>query len=113
MNIFRLCALVCVIPVAVSATGTAADQVTRRSDRVTFRGEFTAMTPSLLTIRQQNGQTQDIPVSDVLVIRFDMEPPALSQAQSSERSGALDVALQKYRQIQSEYSGKIPDWWRI
>ncbi len=106
MNIFRLCALVCVISVVASVTGAAADQVTRRSDRVTFRGEFTAMTPSLLTIRQQNGQTQDIPVSDVLVIRFDMEPPALSQAQSSERGGALDVALQKYRQIQSEYSGE-------
>lgn len=105
MTIFRLSALALVICLGISAPCVAADQVTRRSDRVTFRGEFTAMTPSLVTIRQQNGQTQDIPVSDVLVIRFDMEPPALSQAQSSERSGALDVALQKYRQIQAEYSG--------
>jgi hypothetical protein len=99
--------LVLIFLLGLSATVSGTDQVTRRSDRVVFRGELTAMTPSLLTIRLQNGQTQEIPVPDVLIVRFDMEPPALSQAQSSERSGALDVALEKYRLIQAEYGSTL------
>ena len=106
MTMNRKSMLVLIFLLGLSATVSGTDQVTRRSDRVVFRGELTAMTPSLLTIRLQNGQTQEIPVPDVLIVRFDMEPPALSQAQSSERSGALDVALEKYRLIQAEYGGE-------
>jgi len=107
MNMNRKSMLVLIFLMGLfSATASGADQVTRRSDRVVFRGEVTVMTPSLLTIRLQNGQAQEIPVSDVLTIRYDMEPPTLSQAQSSERSGALDVALEKYRLIQKEYGGE-------
>jgi len=83
----------------------ATDKVTRRGDRVTFSGEFTAMTTAEVTIKQGNGQEVKIPVSDIANIRFDMEPPILSQGQSNERSGSLDAALEKYRQVQSEYSG--------
>jgi tetratricopeptide (TPR) repeat protein len=84
----------------------AADQVTRRSDRVVLRGEFTELGPTALKMKLQNGQEAEIPVSDVLLVRFDMEPPTLSQAQSNERSGALATALEKYRQIQTEYNGE-------
>jgi tetratricopeptide (TPR) repeat protein len=84
----------------------AADQVTRRSDRVVLRGELTELSPTALKMKLQNGQESEIPVSDVLLVRFDMEPPTLSQAQSNERSGALGTALEKYRLIQTEYSGE-------
>jgi tetratricopeptide (TPR) repeat protein len=83
----------------------AADQVTRRSDRATFRGELTGMTTTALTIKLANGENQEIPVSDIFGIRFDMEPPTLTQGQSNERSGSLDSALEKYKQVQSEYAG--------
>ena len=93
--------------VAVSLTGQlfGADQVTRRSDRVVFRGEFTAMTTAAVTIKLANGQEQEIPVSDIASVRFDMEPPLLTQGQSNERSGSLDTALEKYRQVQTDYAG--------
>jgi len=83
----------------------AADQVTRRSDRATFRGELTAMTTTALTMKLANGESQEIPVSDIFGIRFDMEPPTLTQGQSNERSGSLDSALEKYKQVQAEYAG--------
>jgi tetratricopeptide (TPR) repeat protein len=88
-----------------SAALPAADQVVRRSDRAVLRGEFTAMTVASLTIKLQNGQTQEVPVSDVATVRFDMEPPTLSQAQAAERGGSLDLALKSYKQIQLEYAG--------
>jgi len=99
--------LLVVLTVMIGSAGTAfaVDQVTKRSDRVTFRGEITAMTIESVTVTLLNGQTQVIPVSDIFSVRFDMEPPLLAQAQSNERSGALDVALEKFQTVQKEYSG--------
>jgi len=98
--------LIAAILFAISSTPLqAVDQVTRRSDRTSFRGELTAMTTSSLTVKLANGQTQEIPVSDIFSVRFDMEPPALTQGQSNERSGSLDAALEKYKQVQTEYGG--------
>lgn len=99
--------LVAVLTVVIGSVGTvsAVDQVTKRSDRATLRGEIKAMTIESVTISLSNGQTQVVPVSDIFGVRFDMEPPLLSQAQSNERSGALDVALEKLRGIQKEYNG--------
>ena len=93
--------------VAISLTGhlSAADILTRRSDRVVLRGEFTAMTTAEVTVKLTNGQEQVIPVSDIASVRFDMEPPLLTQGQSNERSGSLDAALEKYRQVQTDYGG--------
>ncbi|MFM7058490.1 MAG: tetratricopeptide repeat protein [Planctomycetota bacterium] len=88
-----------------SAALPAADQLVRRSDRAVLRGEFTAMTVASLTIKLQNGQTQEVPVSDVATVRFDMEPPTLSQALAAERGGSLASALTSYKQIQLEYGG--------
>ncbi len=84
----------------------AVDQVMRRSDRVVLRGEFTAMTTTAVKIKLSNGQEQEVPVSNIESIRFDGEPPLLAQAQSNERSGSLDAALEKFRQVQSEYTGE-------
>ena len=88
-----------------SAGSFASDQITRRSDRVIFKGEFTEMTVSAVKIKLTNGQAEEIPVSDIYNVRFDMEPPILAQGQSNERSGSLDTALEKYRQVQTEYNG--------
>ena len=63
------------------------------------------MTTSVVKVKLTNGQTEEIPVSDIFNVRFDMEPPILAQAQSNERSGSLDAALEKYKQIQGEYNG--------
>lgn len=103
MRIF--CCVLSVLVLALSGGLQAADQVTRRSDRVVLRGELTELSLTSLKMKLQNGQEAEVPVSDVLLVRFDMEPPTLTQAQSNERSGALTTALEKYRQIQAEYSG--------
>lgn len=84
----------------------AADQVTRRSDRVVFRGELQDMTTASVKVKLSSGQVQEIQVSDIQAVRFDGEPSLLNQAQSNERSGALDTALEKYRQVQAEYNGE-------
>ncbi len=83
----------------------AADQVTRKSDNVTLRGEFTAMQADVVRIKLTSGKEEAVVVSDIKAIRFDQEPSLLSQAQSNERSGALETALQKYQQVQSELAG--------
>ncbi|HRA87514.1 MAG TPA: tetratricopeptide repeat protein [Planctomycetaceae bacterium] len=100
-------AMVAFLTVATLNAGMAfaVDQVTRRSDRVTFRGELTSMTVESLTVTLSNSQTQVVPVSDVFSVRFDMEPPLLAQAQSNERSGSLDVALEKFISVQMDYNG--------
>ncbi len=96
-----------VLTVMIGSAGTAfaVDQVTKRSDRVTFRGEIAAMTIESITIKLSNGQTQVIPVSDVFSVRFDLEPSLLAQAQSNERSGALDVAQEKFESALKDYNG--------
>ena len=88
-----------------AGTVVAVDQVTKRSDRVTFRGEIKEMTLESVTIALSNGQTEIVPVSDIFSVRFDMEPPLLAQAQSNERSGALDVALAKFQEVKKDYVG--------
>lgn len=82
-----------------------ADQVTRKSDNVTFRGEFTEMTTASVSIKLSNGKVEVVPVSNIRAVRFDQEPSLLVQAQSNERSGALDAALEKYKQVKSELGG--------
>lgn len=84
------------------SSAAAVDQITRKSDNVTLRGTFSAMELTSVTITTTGGKTEVIPVSDIKTIRFDQEPSLLAQAQSNERSGALDSALEKYRQIQTE-----------
>lgn len=101
----RNATLLTVIAASVINSAIAADQLTRKSDRATFRGEFTEMTTTTVTVKLTNGQLEQIPVSDIFVVRFDQEPPTLSQAQSNERSGQLDLALQKYDEIRKEYTG--------
>jgi tetratricopeptide (TPR) repeat protein len=83
----------------------AADQVTRRSDRSVLRGEFTAMTTASVKIKQVNGNEVEVPVSDIFNVAFDMQPSTLTQAQSNERSGALDAALEKLTAVQKDYGG--------
>ncbi len=83
----------------------AVDTVTRRSDRAVFRGELTSITRSTLTIKLQSGEEEQISVANVAAIRFDDEPAELAQARSNERGGALDRALEKYTQIELDYSG--------
>ncbi len=94
-----------VVILAISCPAFGTDQIVRRSDRVTFRGEFTEMSTSVIKIKLTNGQIEEVPVSDIFTVRFDMEPATLSQGQSNERSGALDAAMEKYTQIQKEYAG--------
>ncbi len=105
MRLSRFSLLLLFVAVVVTAETFATDQITRRSDRVAFRGEFTEMTTAVVKIKLNNGQIEEIPVSDVFNVRFDMEPPILAQGQSNERSGSLDAALEKYRQVQTEYTG--------
>ncbi|MFN9718993.1 MAG: hypothetical protein ACK58L_09890, partial [Planctomycetota bacterium] len=98
----RLCLAVTVAVFAMAAAKvSAADRLTTRSARVTHRGEVTAMTVSSVSIKTSGG-VQEIPVSDILTINFDGEPPMLAQAQSNERSGDLESALQKYQSISKE-----------
>ncbi len=88
-----------------SAIIQAADQIVRRSDNVTLRGDFTALEVSGITIRLTNGTEETVPATDVRSVRFDQEPALLAQARSNERSGALTSALEKYRQVQTDYAG--------
>lgn len=61
-----------VLTLMIGSAGTvvAVDQVTKRSDRVTFRGEIKAMTLESITIALSNGQTQIVPVSDIFSVRL-------------------------------------------
>lgn len=96
----------CFVACWVSSTLTfSADQVTRKSDNVTLRGEFTAMQTDLVRIKLSGGKEETVPVSDIKAVRFDQEPSLLAQAQSNERAGALDAALEKYQQVMSELAG--------
>jgi tetratricopeptide (TPR) repeat protein len=88
------------------STVSAVDQITRLSDNVTLRGEFTSMTPQSVTIKLSSGREEVVSVADIRTLRFDQEPTLLAQAQSNERSGALDAALQKYRDVQASYNGR-------
>lgn len=105
MKTGKLLALLAITFALVIRSVSADDLVTRKSDRAPFRGELTAVTRSSVTIKLQNGQEEQISVANIASIRFDGEPPTLSQARSNERSGALDVALEKYTQIELEYTG--------
>jgi tetratricopeptide (TPR) repeat protein len=62
------------------------------------------MTTASVSIKTSAG-VQEIPVSDIAGIRFDAEPPQLAQAQSNERSGDLEMALEKYQNISKDYTG--------
>jgi tetratricopeptide (TPR) repeat protein len=83
----------------------AVDIVTRRSDNTQLRGEITSMRQDQIVLRRTNGEEISISVSNLKDVRFDKEPLELSGARSNERSGALDTALTRYKDVQSEYTG--------
>jgi len=58
-----------------------------------------------VTIRLTSGREEVVSVADIKTLRFDQEPSLLAQAQSNERSGALEPALQKYQQVLADYNG--------
>ncbi|MCA9057791.1 MAG: tetratricopeptide repeat protein [Planctomycetaceae bacterium] len=77
----------------------AVDQLVRRSDNATFRGEFQAMTNESVTIASANGKAETISVADISSIRFDGAPSLWGQASANEQAGAYDQALTKYQQM--------------
>jgi tetratricopeptide (TPR) repeat protein len=93
------------IALAVQQPVAAVDSVTRRSDNVTLRGQFTAMDPDKVVIKRTNGEEVTVVVSNLKAVQFDGEPTNLNQARSNERSGALDTALEKIQEINASGSG--------
>ncbi|MCP4175484.1 MAG: tetratricopeptide repeat protein [Fuerstiella sp.] len=94
------------VVVAVAAQSLfAVDIVTRRNDNTQLRGEIISMRQDQIVLKRTNGEEISISVSNLKNVRFDKEPLELSPARSNERSGALDVALTRYKEVQSEYTG--------
>ena len=91
-----------VVAASFSTSARGVDQVTRISDGVTLRGEFAELGKESISIKLSNGKVEVVPVSDIRNVRFDQEPSLLAQAQSNERSGALDAALEKYKTVQAD-----------
>lgn len=87
---------------------SAVDIVERASDRATFRGEFTKLGPDVIIVKRTNGEEVSISVADLKKVQFDGEPTELTPARSNERSGALDVALEKFLAVQKSGAGKDP-----
>ncbi|MCA9084540.1 MAG: tetratricopeptide repeat protein [Planctomycetaceae bacterium] len=83
----------------------AVDIVTRRSDNVALRGEFSKMDNNEVVIKRTNGEEISVSVANLKAVQFDGEPGSLNQARSNERSGALDNALEKLKEVQASYSG--------
>ncbi|MEO2018049.1 MAG: tetratricopeptide repeat protein [Fuerstiella sp.] len=92
--------------VAVAAQSVfAVDIVTRRSDNIQLRGEIIRMSQNEIVLKRTNGEEIPISVADLKDVRFDKEPLDLNAARSNERNGSLDLALSRFKEVQSEYTG--------
>ncbi len=92
--------------VAVAAQSVfAVDIVTRRSDNTQLRGEIIRVSQNEIVLKRTNGEEISISVANLKDVRFDKEPLALSAARSNERSGSLDTALTRFKEVQSSYTG--------
>jgi tetratricopeptide (TPR) repeat protein len=83
----------------------AVDIVTRRSDNTQLRGEITSMRLNEIVLKRTNGEEITISVSNLKGVRFDKEPLELNPARTNERSGAFEVALTRFKEVQSAYTG--------
>ncbi|MEZ6121860.1 MAG: tetratricopeptide repeat protein [Planctomycetaceae bacterium] len=84
---------------------SAVDEVTRRSDNAKIRGEITKSDITEISVKRASGEVETIPVANVKSVVFDQEPPLLRTARTNETSGALEPALEKLKQVKTEYSG--------
>ncbi len=87
------------------STVSAVDVVTRRSDNAAYRGKISKSDTTQIVVKRSNGAEEVISSSDIKSVVFDGEPSTLRAARANEKSGALDTALVKLKEIQSSYSG--------
>jgi tetratricopeptide (TPR) repeat protein len=87
----------------------AEDEVQRRSANVPVRGTITAENANEITIqRKDTGKTETIPVNDVAKVKYEGGKAAaeFTQAESLERGGEFQKAVDAFSKIAQEYSGK-------
>lgn len=96
--------LITVMVSLMTPVSFASDSVTRRSDGSRIRGTMTSATVSEIVVKSASGTETKIPISDVKRVQFDKEPSGLIAARANERSGAFELALEKYKGIQKNYN---------
>jgi len=87
----------------------AEDEVQRRQTSIPFRGTITAETANEVTIqRKDTGKTETVPVPEVAKVKYEGGKTAaeFTQAESLERGGEHQKAIDAYKKIADESSGK-------
>jgi tetratricopeptide (TPR) repeat protein len=101
-----------VIVLAFAATITLAwaeDEVTRRQTSIPFRGTITAESATEITIqRKDTGKSETVSVHDVAKVKYEGGKAAaeFTQAESLERGGEHQKAIDAYKKIADENTGK-------
>ncbi len=90
-------AVCCAAALAWGSAPASADDVTRRGDVPTIRGEITAGTRAGLTVKPTGDPAEQVPAAEIVEVSWDGEPPALGPARGREGRGRLVDALDGYQ----------------
>jgi tetratricopeptide (TPR) repeat protein len=94
---------------AVIGVAIAEDEVQRRSATVPLRGTITSESATEITIqRKDTGKSEAVSVQEVSKVKYEGGKAAaeFTQAESLERGGEYQKAMDAYAKIAQEYSGR-------
>jgi hypothetical protein len=105
------CLAVVVIPLTALAQDRAdevpfLDRTQKNNPRTTRRGSIVTETPAKVTILTGLNKTRmEIPVADIIDVKYDGEPAEMSQARAAEGRRAFDQALQFFKDAKKNAPG--------
>lgn len=87
-----------VLPVMLVQHAKAVDSVVRQGGGRSLKGEVISQNPNKVTVKTKIGIDEEVPVNEIKMIRFDVEPDALNAARGKFFSG-------DYKQVIDALSG--------
>jgi tetratricopeptide (TPR) repeat protein len=82
-----------------SLSANADDQILQYGSNKLLRGTIAKTTKDFIELKPRSGPVQKLPADTIRRVRFDGEKKELNLARSSEQSGLLDKALERYNAV--------------
>ena len=89
--------------VLAGSSASALDQI--RTARGTQSGTIESLSPTEIKL-SRSGRSESIPVNEVVVVRFDGEPPQLNVARNAAINGRYEDALREFEKLATEVQGQ-------
>ena len=87
MKFLQRCFWLAVLPILLVQHAGAVDSVVRKGGGRSLKGEVISQNPNKITVKTKIGIDEEVPVNEIKMVRFDVEPDAMNAARAKFLSG--------------------------